>query len=350
MAKSVYFTILCFISLVQAYRVFETNCSAPVALSNYVSSPNTRGTLNILWSSLFTIFACTWSVQHPNVPEQRDTNVPEEGDANGQRPSGFHKWIRVQQVNVSWALKGFYKTLLRMLLTVIAPEAIIGTACSERIEAKKNKNKMQKYASKDGVTWSLAHSYFANMGGFVVQNPPATDEMSHDSGYFAGKTILDYHLYHLTGEEIFELREHGYLTNLPNITEADIKDKSKSDIFGKLVALGQITWTMIQIMARAARRLPVSPLEVAVVAFAVSAVLIHGLYWDKPQRVGVTQNIELNYHSLCCDLDAIAGDGLESLRNHYRKACRISKQGCESLDSSSLDETGSATYIARLSE
>lgn len=51
---------------------FTTNCSLPTERTTFVTAPNTRGTLQILWSSLFTIFICIWSVQHLNVPEQRD--------------------------------------------------------------------------------------------------------------------------------------------------------------------------------------------------------------------------------------------------------------------------------------
>ncbi|KAL6910279.1 hypothetical protein GGI43DRAFT_389795 [Trichoderma evansii] len=266
------FIVLCLISLVQAYTVFETNCSAPVTLFNYVSSPNTRGTLDILWSSLFTIFACTWSIQHPNVPEQR--NFDKETSQG---------WIRDQLRNAKWGLKSFYRSTLRMLWTVIAPELILVAACNELIQARENCKKMKNLGLglKDEATWSLTHSYYAYMGGFVVHNPSADKKIYHDP-------------YHLTGEEIFKLREEGHITELPNIKEAEIKDKSKSDMLGKLIALGQIAWSTIQIIVRAVRRLPVSPLEVAVVAFAVCAVLMYVLYWEKPQRVGVTQTIQLN--------------------------------------------------------
>ena len=60
--------------IVQAYAVFNPVCSTPTSEqpAHYVGSSNVRGTLDILWSSLFTIFVCTWSIQHLNVPEQRE--------------------------------------------------------------------------------------------------------------------------------------------------------------------------------------------------------------------------------------------------------------------------------------
>ncbi|KAJ4855322.1 uncharacterized protein T069G_10880 [Trichoderma breve] len=150
--------------------------------------------------------------------------------------------------------------MLRMLWTVIAPELIMIAAFNDLMKAP--------------------HSYLANMGGFVIRYKP-TEERNHHNPY------------HLNGECIYLLRQKGYITKLPNITEEEIKDKSKGDIFVKLIALGQIVWSTIQIIVRAVRRLPVSPLEVAVVAFAISAVFIYCLYWNKPQRVGVAQTIRL---------------------------------------------------------
>lgn len=38
------------------------------ATVGWTDNPTTRGTLDIMFSCFFTIFACTWSVLHPNVP------------------------------------------------------------------------------------------------------------------------------------------------------------------------------------------------------------------------------------------------------------------------------------------
>ncbi|PKK44595.1 hypothetical protein CI102_11309 [Trichoderma harzianum] len=276
------FLVFWLIPLVQAYTVFETNCSAPATLSNYVSSPNTRGTLDILWSSLFTIFACTWTLQHPNVPAQRDDS------RSGQ--SKHVKWMSAQWRSAQWStakwgLKSLYKSTLRMLCTILAPELIMTTAWFDWVAAHNNCRDMQRFAENDGVAWTLTHSYFANMGGFVIRGKPTKEQKHHDP-------------YHLNGDLIYQLRDAEHIEKLPTITEEEIKDKSKGDIFVKLIALGQIIWSTIQIIARAVRRLPVSPLEVAVVAFAISAVFIYGLYWNKPQRVGVTQTIQLKNNNM----------------------------------------------------
>ncbi|KAL7789775.1 hypothetical protein V8C37DRAFT_417714 [Trichoderma ceciliae] len=252
--------LLCLIPLVKAYTVFETSCSTPSTLANFVSSPDTRGTLDILWSSLFTIIACTWTLQHPNIPEER----------NGRYPGRLG--------DLKWWLKRFCKDMTWMIITVIAPEVIISAAFFDLLAAHHNCERLKAYAKEDDITWSLSHSYYANMGGFVIRSTPAGEGDYHDP-------------YHLDAEDIYNLRHNGILQNLPYIATEEIEDKSKGDGLVKVIAVGQIIWTTMQILVRAARRLAVSPLEIATVAFAVGAIIIYGLYWKKPQRAYTTKTI-----------------------------------------------------------
>ncbi|KAL7957755.1 hypothetical protein V8C34DRAFT_324935 [Trichoderma compactum] len=277
--------IFCLIPLVQAYHVFETNCSAPSTLSNYVSPPNTRGTLDILWSSLFTILACTWILQHPNISKQRD----------GRDPGLLG--------NISWGLKGFYRSTMRMLWTIIAPELIMAAACEDLLDAREDNEEMQKWVEDSKGSWSLTHSYYANMGGFVLRGRAES-----------GGEIKYHDPYHLNSKGIYALIAGEHINKLPDITEGEIKDKSKGDLFVKAIAVGQILWSVIQIIGRAARRLPVSPLEVAVVAFAVCAIFIYGLYWHKPQRVGIATTIQLKETSLT-EAGAISDAVLDALKD-----------------------------------
>jgi hypothetical protein len=149
-ASAAVISILCFVGLTQAYTKFETECSVPNA-TNFVSSPNSRGTLNILWSCLFMIIACTWSIQQLNVSEQRE-----------ERDPGWRGDLR-------WTLKGTWRTIKWRLATVIAPEIILGKAWGDLADAKAALKELQKFAEEDGVPWTLTHSLLANMGGFVIR-------------------------------------------------------------------------------------------------------------------------------------------------------------------------------------
>src|SRR5450432_3954307 len=114
--------IFIIVGVAQAYTVFNPICSTPSPENpaNFVGSPDSRGTLDILWSSLFTIFACTWTIQHLNVPEQR------EGHDRGRKG------------DLKWTLKGVYTSVKWMLLTMVAPEFVIGKACADLIQAKED--------------------------------------------------------------------------------------------------------------------------------------------------------------------------------------------------------------------
>lgn len=254
------------IPLVKAYAVFETTCSAPNPHSGFifVSAPDTRGTLNIFWSSLFTIFACTWSLQHPDVPEQRNGRIP------GLRG------------NIQSIMGRFIFSASMMFITAAAPEYIITKAYDELSKARQLHKKMREYVHQDRVAWTLTHSCYARMGGFAIRSKPRVEAFQLDNlENPPGQETL----HCLSAEQVYELRRTEVIESLPSLGVEEIRDKSKSDTFSKAIAIGQILWTTVQIIARAAKRLPVSPLEVAVAAFAVCAVIIYGLYWYKPQRV-----------------------------------------------------------------
>jgi hypothetical protein len=122
---------------------FTPNCSLPSDFVNYVSSPNTRGTLDILWSCLATILLCTWSIQHPNIPAL-------------WRPK---TWVmQCMKYCVTIANK-----VQRMLVTLFAiNQRISATYVTTYITAQSRRN-------NDSMEWTLTHSFYANMGGFVIR-------------------------------------------------------------------------------------------------------------------------------------------------------------------------------------
>ncbi|KAE8440433.1 hypothetical protein EG329_007616 [Mollisiaceae sp. DMI_Dod_QoI] len=117
--------LLAFAPLSDAYSTFETSCTLPTTPVNFVSSSNSRGSLEIIWTSLFTIIACTWTALHLNIPEQREGHDPGlVGD-------------------IKWALNGSLTHVGWMLITVLAPEILvmkyIGDLESARIDLEEMK-------------------------------------------------------------------------------------------------------------------------------------------------------------------------------------------------------------------
>jgi len=77
------------------------------------------------------------------------------------------------------------------------------------------------------------------------------------------------------------------IEKLPDVSANEIHDKSKSNMFIKAVALGQVSWSLIQIVVRINKGLAVSQLEFVTSAFCVCAVITYGFLLAKPQGVEV---------------------------------------------------------------
>lgn len=226
------------------------------------SSPPRRGTWDIILSCAVTIFACTWSIQHLNVPGSQD---------------------------------GTFKVLLRsckwMIITIFFPEFIMAHAIFELMMAVQATEEVRKVGPvakypwlievffrntagnyqkhQDGQRkpeWTLTHSYFANMGGLYC-----------DGGESIG--------FPLTGVQYAKEESDSY--ELPDITEDDISDKGKQDFFAKGLAVVQISQLVVSLVVRRIQGLPFSQLETFTLVIALCGVATYAVYWYKPQSVSV---------------------------------------------------------------
>ncbi|KAK1252884.1 hypothetical protein MKX08_004071 [Trichoderma sp. CBMAI-0020] len=268
-----------FIAAAQAYTTFEPDCSAPTKKVNYVAAPSSRGTLDILLKSVFAIFACTWTIHHPNVPRQyhgyrrKPKSQPDNHDANPDLCSH-------SDTSWDWRLRALLKSTGRMVLTIFAPEVIIAVAYNDRLAARVDHKALVDQAVKDEISWSWIHTYYANMGGFVVEKKDYTRWTSGE-----------YNMHHLSGRDIFILRKLGYIEKLPNMSKRALKDRAKSDSLIKAISVTQIVWSTARILARTVWRLSICPLELTVLAFSLCAIVIYLLYWEKPKSIGITTSV-----------------------------------------------------------
>lgn len=275
---------------VYAYTRFNTTCTVPKTFVNYVSSPDSRGTLDILWSCLFTILACTWTIQHLNIPEQRDRSR--------ERKDGVY-WV---WYDFKWWVKGFWTNLKWMVFTIVAPEIILGKAIGDLYAAWDLKKEMKKVDHE--VEWGLSHGFFAFMGGFRVvvrddgnelddeQKQPQTrvsENPQNENSRPGPDSALDDVVgsYVLLPDMFLDLRKKGDIPRLPNITKEEIHDKSKANIFVKALAVIQVFWMCVQVIVRHTRGLAISQLELVVTAFSVCAILTYLFLIPKPQGVQV---------------------------------------------------------------
>ena len=68
-------------------------------------------------------------------------------------------------------------------------------------------------------------------------------------------------------------------------TEAEIKDKGKSDWLAKSLVLLQTSWFVMQCIARCIEHLPVTHLKIVTLAYAAMNFVMYIFWWDKPLNV-----------------------------------------------------------------
>ena len=79
------------------------------------------------------------------------------------------------------------------------------------------------------------------------------------------------------------LKEHKI--DFPSITKEEIDDRSKGDALSKGIALLQITWFIIQLIARRVQGLTITELELTTAALAGLNSVMYLFWWSKPLGV-----------------------------------------------------------------
>ena len=211
----------------------STNATSSGHEEGWVSSPNGRGTIDILWTSLFTIFLCTWTSLHLNVPAHKEKYW--------QQCSRKFRW---------------------MVQAIMAPEFVVAFATGQKVEAKRS-IEMWKRSGYD--KWTMRHGFYANMGGFILH--------PKDSQPFP-----------VNAKQLHYLVTRGYL-EFPTITAKEVWDKSKQDAFQKTLTLLQTAWFVIQVLGRAIQQLPVTTLELTTFSFVFCTFASYYQWSHKPLDV-----------------------------------------------------------------
>jgi len=56
-----------------------------------------------------------------------------------------------------------------MLVTAIAPELLLGKNLADLLAARSTLPRLQQLAAEDRVPWTLTHTLFADIGGFMIR-------------------------------------------------------------------------------------------------------------------------------------------------------------------------------------
>ncbi|KAI1350940.1 hypothetical protein F5Y01DRAFT_315223 [Xylaria sp. FL0043] len=218
----------------------------------WVSSPDKRGSIDILLSSFLAIFLSTWSSLCLNVPH------PNDGD--------FTIFLR----KAKWMLWG-----------ILMPEVVLSITFGQYASARRS---VQRFRQLGYPHWTLRHGFFADMGGMLL--------LPKEGAPFV-----------INSSQVAFLVEKGYM-ECPKITTEEIWDKSKADLLTKSLAFLQAGWFLFQLLGRAIVRLPTTALEVFTGAIVLSSFGNFICWLHKPNdiRKGITLSIGLSLQ------DVVSGD------------------------------------------
>ena len=163
------FVAILLASAVNAFAAWQPNCTLPSQPVNYVSSPQVRGTMDIIWTCVALLSLCTWTIQHLMVPVQKE-------------------YTKVSAIRKLWGKVSFNYTKLKWMgLCIGGPEYILGKALTEYLAAYDSRRQFKEwFAAQDSRRnldgslarnteeqlediWTTAHGFFANMRGFVLR-------------------------------------------------------------------------------------------------------------------------------------------------------------------------------------
>ena len=162
---------------------------------------------------------------------------------------------------------------------LFAPEAIVGWAVSQLSDVSDDVQAMRHHGCPQ---WRYKHAFFAQMGGLRSKD---------------GKVIR-------SGDELYNLHvsypshvssgdSNAMATFDFQALADDIDDKSKANWFAKLIAVLQITRFLCGTVVRAAKHLPISPLEYVTCAYVVCTLLSYVFWFHKPYDVQEPIRIEI---------------------------------------------------------
>jgi len=256
----------------------------------YYSGLGDRTTLNIIWSCFSTIFICVYTAVHLDVDQF----------VHG----GLH------------SLRGKVGFLL---LGIAAPEGLQIIAAGEYFQAAAVTRRMQDRRdvtshistnhndSSEGIPlhsvhnmesttnsvddqeslehrhsteqqWTMTHSFFLGMKGFQDQ----------DRSIIATEQLVSFSTKHTL--------EYGIISTRLDDIRDQINAMSKADALVKALACIQIIWFLINIFARLASKLPISPLEWTTCGYIGCTLGTYAFWWHKPYNV--SRRITLPVHVL----------------------------------------------------
>ncbi|ETS76928.1 hypothetical protein PFICI_10802 [Pestalotiopsis fici W106-1] len=245
-----------------------------------------RSSLSVFYSCISILILCPWTGLNLNLPAESD--------------STWSKLVR----KAKWCL-----------ITICVPEYAAATALAELRAALASQ---QLFRNELHVNhWTLAHAFFANAGGFVLEYEPTLPQLLKNKTTTTTKHIVDsaktalglpllaessddiepapgaqLQRIALTCDGLAILMRLGFITPssaILDISVQELDDKSKTDGFAKFIAVVQTTNFVIHLVARMAERpwRVGTPPEYVTCIMVLYSIAILAFYWRKPQGINL---------------------------------------------------------------
>lgn len=214
-------------------------------ITGWVSQPNERGSIDIIWTCLFTIFICTYTVLCLNVPSSDES-----------------------------MFDIMFRRLFWMAIAIIGPEFVLTYASGQWGTAKES---VELFHAAGHKSWTMRHGFFADMGGFLLV--PANG----GSGT----------RFRITAKHLQYLVERKYI-DYPEITKDELWDKSKQDTITKIITCFQIFYLVLQCLGRAVQGLAITTMELSALAIVVCTIMTSICWLRKPLDVRTPMKLHMN--------------------------------------------------------
>ena len=264
--------MLTLVPLIYIIRHVRAQNSTSDALEGWQFDDNSRSSWDILWTCVSTIFACTWASLHLSLD--------------------FTRRARIRRKLAGWFISLFATEFIVIIAAIhFVTARDVATRCNAafgvpKVEAKSEEGLpvpaharaiVEKLITeKNSGPWTMVHGFCVDMCGFSLRTQ-------------------DGWAYPIHSKNVVPLIEAG-LIQPGDLDEAEIKDHAKSDGVAKLLAVVQSLWVVVNVLARAAYHLPISPLELSTVAYVFCAVIAYALWWHKPQDMKTPITLHIPYN------------------------------------------------------
>jgi hypothetical protein len=245
---------------------------------------DTRGSLGIIWSCLFTHFLCIWTAVHANLDSPRPDGLWQRFKYSVRPVFGRNLIARLTTHTPSSKLEWCVRLLFVPELALSEACLELDTACQLKRLANTTPPHGESPVHSDccptqnkraGVTqkWDMEHAFMVILGGLK---------------------------FHIKGEDSKFVTQTGFrklatFNMLPSARffEQEINGRREKNWISKIQTFLQLGWFSLQYFSRFHARLPITLLESITIGHILYSSLLYIFWFYKPQ--GIKKPVELDF-------------------------------------------------------